>query len=178
MINLDFPTFPVLETERLILRKPSFEDRHEIFILRSDEGVNKYLDRPRAETLEDAVKHIERLMGLLVNKEWLGWAITLKESPKLIGSVGVWQFSYEERSADLGYELLPEYQGKGIMREAVKRVLEFGADEMHLLKATATIVEENTASAKLLKDFGFQLNLDFKDGHGAEVQYVLNLKKT
>ena len=56
MHKIDFTPFPVLETERYILRQLSLSDDNEIFILRSDKEVNKYLDRPIAKTIEDA-KH-------------------------------------------------------------------------------------------------------------------------
>jgi ribosomal-protein-alanine N-acetyltransferase len=175
MINLDFPSFPIMESKRLILRKQTIEDKHEVFRIRSDEKLNKYLDRPKATTVEDAIKHLERLDGLLDNKEWLGWGITLKGDPKLIGGIGVWKFSHEQSSADVGYELLPEYHGRGIMKEALKRVIEFGVESMKLKRMTACLVPENTASAGLLKSFGFRLNPDFKDDNEQEVQYVLEL---
>jgi ribosomal-protein-alanine N-acetyltransferase len=175
MINLDFPTYPILETERLILRQQTIEDKHDVFRIRSDEELNKYLDRPKAHTVEDAEKHIERLHGLLANKEWLGWGITLKDDPKIIGGIGLWQFSHEEESGDVGYELLPEYHRRGIIKEALQRVIKFATDEMHLKKMTAILVPDNTASVQLLKSFGFQLNPDFKAGNEREVQYLLHL---
>jgi ribosomal-protein-alanine N-acetyltransferase len=175
MINLDFPTYPILETERLILRQQTVADKHEVLRIRADEKLNKYLDRPKANTLEDAVKHIERVTGLFATKEWIGWAITLKSDPKMIGGIGLWKFSQEESSGDVGYELLPEYHGRGIMKEALKKIIEFGTETMKLKRMSACLIPENEASAGLLKSFGFQLNPDFKDEEEREVQYVLNL---
>jgi ribosomal-protein-alanine N-acetyltransferase len=176
MLNLDFPSFPVLETERLVLRQQTADDAYEVFRLRSDAEVNKHLDRPRAHTIEDAVKHIERITGLLNNKEWIGWGITLKDDPKLIGGIGVWKFSHEENIADIGYELLPAYHRKGIVKEAMKKIIEFARETMKVKKLTATTVAENLASVAVLRNFGFQLNPDFRDGNEREIQYVLDLE--
>ena len=46
--------FPLLTTDRLILRQLTLEDDNEIFLLRSDSEVNKYLDRPISKTVDDA----------------------------------------------------------------------------------------------------------------------------
>ncbi|MCB0476338.1 MAG: N-acetyltransferase, partial [Flavobacteriaceae bacterium] len=54
-------TFPILTTERLTLRQLSDSDVQEVFLLRSDALINKYLDRQPSKTLEDALKFIEQV---------------------------------------------------------------------------------------------------------------------
>ena len=56
-----FPPFPQLETDRLILRQLSSRDEEEIFSLRSSDIVNKYLNRPKAKSIEDAKNFIEKI---------------------------------------------------------------------------------------------------------------------
>src|ERR1700739_2910268 len=98
--------FPILETERLVLRQLDIGDENEIFQLRSDEGVNKFLDRPRANTLDDAKRFIEKIVKGINGNECLYWAITLKNEKKLVGTICLWNFSLENNSAEIGYELL------------------------------------------------------------------------
>ncbi len=56
----------------------------------------------------------------------ISWGITTKESNILIGSICLWNFSEDKKTAEVGYDLDPEFQGKGIMSEALKAVLNFG----------------------------------------------------
>src|ERR1700722_1400183 len=100
--------FPTLETERLVLRQLDASDENEIFRLRSDEKVNEFLDRPKANTLDDAKRFIEKIAKGINNNENLYWAITLKNEKKLIGTICLWSFSLEKNSAEIGYELLPD----------------------------------------------------------------------
>ena len=54
MIDVSFTPFPFLTTENYALRNLKPEDEQEIFVLRSSDEINKYLDRPKANTLDDA----------------------------------------------------------------------------------------------------------------------------
>jgi len=131
MLNNFFP-FPVLQTERLILRQLSMQDEKEIFLLRSDESVNKHIDRPRATSLKDAQEFIKKINDYVAANESLYWAINFKNDKKLIGTVCYWNICKAENRAEIGYELLPSFQGKGIMHEAISEVIEFGFQMMQL----------------------------------------------
>jgi ribosomal-protein-alanine N-acetyltransferase len=61
MLTVKFSPFPILKTDRLILRRLTIEDENEIFFLRSDENINRYVDRPKPNSLADARKHIDKL---------------------------------------------------------------------------------------------------------------------
>jgi [ribosomal protein S5]-alanine N-acetyltransferase len=175
MLNLNFTLFPTLDTSRLILRQPSMDDKHEVFALRSSEIVNKHLDRPMAKSVEDAVRHMEKIMGMMDRTELITWVINLKGSKKQIGDLGYMNFSQEMLQAEIGYQLLPEYHGKGIMTEAVEKVIDYGAKIIGLKKIVAVTTEANASSVRLLKKFGFRLNPDFREGNEVEIQYVLDV---
>ena len=61
MLHLNFTPFPVITTQRLILRKLNIKDAKEIMMLRSDEQVNKFIDRPKSIDLNEAKKFIEKI---------------------------------------------------------------------------------------------------------------------
>ena len=117
MNKINFIPFPNLTTERLVLRQLKFEDENEICFLRSDESINKYIDRPKTATNEDARKFIDKINTGIERNDWIYWAITTKENDKLIGTICLWNFSHEKYIAELGFELIPEYQGKGICKK-------------------------------------------------------------
>ena len=151
-----FSPFPDLSTERLRLRQLTLGDEKEIFLLRSDSEVNRYLDRPRAETMEDARQFIQTIRTGVQEDRCVYWAICLLSDPALIGSIGLWNISREHSKAEIGYELLPTWQGKGIMNEVLPAVLDFGFSRMKLRTIDAVLDPANTRSLKLLQTHGFQ----------------------
>src|ERR1700743_3465614 len=114
---MTFPAFTNLITERLILRELQSTDAPEIFLLRSNKEVNELIDRVSATSIDDAYKFINMIITNQLNKESFMWVITLKDDPKLIGTIVYWNIVKEKNQAEIGYELLPQYHGKGIMHE-------------------------------------------------------------
>jgi len=142
---------PVLETNRLQLRSLMAEDAEAISILRSDPQVNIYLNRPATLTMEEATAYISKITTGVQQQQWMYWAIELKNSPGLIGTICLWNFVPENDKAEIGYELSPAYQGKGLMQEAVEAVIRFGFEEMKLQLITALVKPGNEKSRQLLE---------------------------
>ena len=170
----NFSPFPTLQTERLILRKLSLDDAEEIFFLRSDEEVNRYLDRKKANDLDDALAFINRVNIGIANDKWMYWAVCFKDNPKLIGTLCLWNLNEDENKAEVGYELVPESQGKGIAKEALSIVVEFGFETLKLDKIEAYTHKENLASIKLLGKLNFVRDLDEE----RKIEYSVENPKT
>ncbi|MEW5675747.1 GNAT family N-acetyltransferase [Flavobacterium enshiense] len=166
MLTFDFSTFPILETERLLLRQIVKDDANEMFMLRSNPEIMKYIPREMPKNLDDAVKHIEFMQGLLENCECINWAICLKEDKKLIGNIGYFRMQPENHRAEIGYMLNSSFHGKGIMQEALDRIINYGFNDMKLHSIEAVTDPENFASWKLLEKNGF-----IREGHFKEDCY-------
>jgi ribosomal-protein-alanine N-acetyltransferase len=152
---LNFTPFPVLTTKRLLLRQLTADDEPAIFELRTDDEVNKYLDRLKARTIIDARKFIEKINRNISNNESIIWGISLLDEPKLIGTVCFWNISQENNSAELGYELLPAHQGKGIMQETLAAVIAYGFETMNVKTIEAFAHIKNRRSYQLLEKLSF-----------------------
>lgn len=166
MLAINFSPFPNLETERLFLRRVDITDVNEIFALRSDKETMKYIPRPLVKTKEDAMAHIAMIDEKIENNEGINWAITLKNSPKLIGIIGHYRIKPEHFRAEIGYMLLPEYHGRGIIAEAIKETVNYGFEIMKLHSIEAIIDPENFASESVLQKSGF-----VKEAHLKENEY-------
>lgn len=166
MLEFKFLPFKNLETERLLLRRPSANDVGEMFLLRSDPGTMKYVPRPLAKTREDALEHLELINSKIEDNTGINWVITLKDDPKFIGIIGHYRLQPENHRAEIGYMLLPEYHGKGIATEAIKAALIYAFDEMKLHSVEAVIDSENIASEMVLLKNGF-----VKEAHFVENEY-------
>lgn len=158
-----FDSFPILETERLILKKIQPEDKNEIFEIYSSIDAMKYFGKNPYTSLSEAEDMIERVLKAFQNKEGIRWGITLKQFDKLIGSGGFWKLLKDHLRAEIGYDLNPVYWKKGIMSEALEAMIEFGFKKMNLHTIEANIDPANIASEKLLEKMGFK-----KEGHITE----------
>jgi len=63
-------------------------------------------------------------------------------------TICLWNFSSKKNVAELGYELDPALQGEGIMSEALKKIIEFGFQEIELKKIEAYTHKNNDNSSK------------------------------
>ena len=156
MLTLNFSPFPNLKTGRLILRRLINEDDKEIFSLRSDEDVNRYLDRAKATSLDDARNHIKKLDNGINNNESILWGITLLDTPAIIGTICLWNIEKDKDTAEVGFELMPDFQGKGIMKEAFAAIAGFGFETLKLKRLTAWVHHDNGRSISLLCKFNFK----------------------
>ena len=143
MNKLNFTPFPVLGTERLILRCLEVSDDQELFKLRSIRRVNKYIVRPKQKNIKEIRAFISKISNGINNNEWIYWVITLNENPRLIGTICLWNFSEDKTVAEIGYELDPAFQGKGIMSEALKKIIEFAFRDIELISIEAYTHKEN-----------------------------------
>ena len=166
MLTINFSPFPNLETECLLLRRVNPTDIKEIFALRSNPQTMQYIPRPLLKTDEDALEHIAMIDTKIETNEGINWAITLKDNPKLIGVIGHYRIKPEHYRAEIGYMLLPEYHGKGIVSEAVKEAVNYGFQVMKLHSIEAIIDPDNHASAKVLEKNGF-----IKEAHLKENEF-------
>jgi len=157
MIDVSFTPFPFLTTENYSLRNLMPADEQEIFALRSSDEINKYLDRPKANTLDEARNFITKIINGIAKNESIFWVVTPKDESKLLGTICLWKISKDEAKAEIGYELLSENHGKGIMQEVIPRVLQFGFEEIKLEMIEAELSPRNLKSVRLLEKNNFTL---------------------
>lgn len=155
MLEINFHPFKNLESKRLLLRRIIETDVDEIFELRSNPETMKFIPRPLAKTKEDALVHFKTIDENIENNKGINWAITLKGNPKLIGIIGHYRIQPENHRCEIGYMILPQYNGQGIVTEAIKLVLEYGFDDLQMHSIEAVIDPENKASERVLQKNGF-----------------------
>ena len=163
MLAFPWNPFPILQTARLVLKEIGLADLGEIFELRSDPRVMQYIPRPLAGSLQDAKIFIEAIQASQTNQEAINWGIFQTEDTGLVGTICLWNISGLNARAELGYLLKPTLHGKGLMQEAVTRVIEFGFYAMNLHSIEAQVAPENYTSIRLLERTGFQREAYFRE---------------
>lgn len=162
MLNLNFTPFPLLVSERLILRQLSILDKARIFSIRSDERVNEFIDRPKSINQNEAASFIEKINNGIKNNECIYWGITLQDEDMVIGTICLWNIDSEKNLAEIGYELHPDFQGKGFISEAVEKVIDYGFNKMRLAIIIALTHPKNKRSEKVLLKNNFISDKQYK----------------
>ena len=152
----------ILETDRLILRTWEITDLDDFFEYASVEGVG---EKAGWEHHKSKDKSLEILKMFIEEKKV--FAIVLKENQKVIGSIGIEELSEElDKDLDnllgreLGYVLNKDYWNKGIMKEAVSKVVDYCFNTLKLNFLMASYFNHNIASKKVLEKLNFKFYKD------------------
>lgn len=152
----NFRAFPLLMTERLILRELTRDDTESVFAIRGDPEVTRLnTGKPYTQPQQAAllIDHINRDYR---EKLSIRWGICLREERRVIGLCGYNFWLRSERRASVGYDLARAYWGRGIMSEALGAVVAFGFLRMGLTRIEADAHQDNFASMRVLEKVGFR----------------------
>ncbi|MEO6167724.1 MAG: GNAT family N-acetyltransferase [Chitinophagales bacterium] len=163
MLEINFTVFPLITTDRLQLRQLRAEDAGKILAIRSNDIVLQFMDTKKMERLEEAVEFLQSIETSFINHNGITWGITLKGSNEIIGTIAFWRMIREHYRAEIGYSLLPDFWGKGIMLESISAITRFGFEVLKLHSIEANVNPLNSASIKLLDRSGFVKEAHFKE---------------
>lgn len=163
MLTLDLSSFPILRTERLLLRAPHMGDASALFTMRSDERTMQYIGRRRATTQADAEELLQRIRTEQETNTGISWAITRHGDDTMIGTIGYYRIKFEHYRGEVGYMLNPDHWRKGIMREALNAVVQCGFERLGFHSIEADTDPLNTGSNALLAACGFTREGLFKE---------------
>ncbi|MDH4214222.1 MAG: GNAT family N-acetyltransferase [Candidatus Thorarchaeota archaeon] len=147
--------FPILETQRLILRQLTVDDSENWFKNLSDDEVAVLIGMEPLENVEESKSIIKSFSDRYEKRNGIAWAIVLKEDYTFIGTCSYEKIDKENRSGEIGYDLLKEYWGRGFMTEALRIIIEYGFENLNLNRIEAHTAAINMASRDLLRRLGF-----------------------
>ena len=172
-MNVNFSPFPILHTERFVLRSLRLEDDKELFVLRTDPRINEFLNREPPGSLEDVRAFINKILENTQKGESILWAVCANGEGSLSGTICLWKISPAEEKAEIGYELLQQYHGKGIMQEVIPEVIRFGFETLGLKVIEAELEKANVKSVKLLEKNGFVKDMSAENDQSPLVIFTL-----
>lgn len=155
----------ILETERLILRPWRSEDVEDFFEYASVDGVGQMAGWLPHENLEKSLM----ILNMFIEGKKT-FALVLKENNKVIGSLGLESGERQDledrfnslKGREIGYVLSKSYWGKGLMPEAVKRVIQYAFDEQGWDYLLCGHFNENGQSRRVIEKCGFKFYKDMK----------------
>ena len=151
-----FTAPPTLCTERLVLRKISVSDAEDMFAYSANEDLTRYLLWDPHPDLFYTEHYIRYLQERYAAGDFYDFAVVSKETGRMIGTVGFTSFDLPNRSAEIGYVIAPNSQGRGYATEAVTRLISFGFDECALERISAVCMKENLASMRVMEKCGLK----------------------
>lgn len=152
--------FPQIATPRLVLCQLTAEDTPEIFFMRSDPDMMQHVKRPLHQSHEESLAFINMINNNVDENRGLTWGITLHGGQKIIGTIAIWRFDNENYRGEVGYQLMPQWQGKGYMSEAMHHVIAYAHNTLKLHTLVGHTDPDNHASHKVLLQNGFR-----QEGH-------------
>jgi ribosomal-protein-alanine N-acetyltransferase len=147
--------FPILETNRLVLRQLTVDDSENWFKNLSDDGVAVLIGMEPLENVEDSKSIINSFIDRYEKKHGMAWAIILKEDESFIGTCSYEKIDSHNLSGEIGYDLLKKYWGHGFMTEALSAIIDYGFESLRLNRIEAHTAAINFASRNLLRRLGF-----------------------
>jgi [ribosomal protein S5]-alanine N-acetyltransferase len=150
-----------IETERVLLKVLTLEDTESVYQHFSDPSVTEFMDIEPCKDLKEA----EEIIQFHLDDAGCRWGLFYKENNEFIGTCG---FHYLRRQpegivAEIGFDLAKTYWGKGLMKEVMQAVVEYGCDEVGFYKLDATVEPENTRSITLMKRLNFEQDPELRE---------------
>lgn len=149
--------FNNIETERLILKNISIDDREFIFKQFSDDVVNRYLYDAEPLSDKEGADEIIRFYTQPEPRLQHRWIIIRKSDGMKMGTCGYHCWNQRDNKVDVGYDLKEVFWGNGYMQEAMKEIIAYAIDKMCIKEINASIYIDNQRSIRLVENLGFVL---------------------
>ncbi len=147
---------PTFDTKRLRVRPYRPSDLKPLHALYGDPANLRYWGVGPSRDIGDTRKMLPWHLGFRP-RHYVLWAVEYKKSGRMIGMINCHRRDLREKRVDVGWLILPEFQGKGLMNEAARALLRHLFDDLGVHKVEALIRAENKPSAALAKRLGFRL---------------------
>ncbi len=167
-----FKNPPILECDRIILRKMDRSFADDMFEYASNPAVTKYLTWDVHPNRRFSYNYLGYVNSRYRTGEFFDWAITMRDSGKMIGTCGFTRFNFSSYSAEIGFVLNPKYWGYSIAPEASRRVIRFGFDTLELHRIEARYMENNIQSRRVMEKSGMTFEGIYRDMMLVRGQFV------
>ena len=154
--------FPIIKTKRLLLRQFVESDLESVFKGLSHPDIIKYYG-VSYQTLEDTKQQMTFFADLEKNETGIWWAVCSADNKTFYGAGGLNSLSKEHKKAEIGFWLISEFWGDGIMKEAMLLICNYGFNSLGLHRIEGLVETENKNCKKAMAKLDFQHEGTMKD---------------
>ena len=146
-----------LETDRLILRRFKPEDAEHMFNnWASDTEVTRFLTWKAHSDVNVTRELLKEWISRYTDLTYYNWIIELKENHQVIGNISAVKVNEKTEAVDMGYCMGKAWWGKGIMPEALRRVIAFFCEEVGVNRIAACHDVNNPKSGRVMEKAGMK----------------------
>jgi [ribosomal protein S5]-alanine N-acetyltransferase len=163
-----------METDRLVLRKFRETDASNMYNnWASDSEVTKYLSWDAHSSVESTKQLLNMWVSEYNDLEHYQWAIELKENGELIGNISLIEIDNYNETCEAGYCISKSIWNKGIVTEALLKIIEFAFNEIKFERIGAHYDIANVASGRVMEKCNFKyegtLRKIYKNNYGDSI---------
>ena len=147
--------FPTIKTERLLLRQFSDSDLENVFNGLSHPEIIKYYG-VSFQTLEATKEQMVFFADLEKNETGIWFAVCSADNKTFYGAGGLNNLSKEHKKAEIGFWLISDFWGQGIMKEAMLLICNYGFDNLELHRIEGFVESENKNCKNAMSKLDFQ----------------------
>lgn len=173
LIKRIFSKIPTLHTDRLMLREMRRSDARDMYEYSANPKTSAYLLWSVHEDEEYTEEFIDYVISKYRSGEYTDWALVFKENGKMIGTAGFTKIDEENRVAEIGYVLNPDYWGMGLATEAASAVVKFAFETMNMHRVEARFMFGNDASLAVMRKLGMKF-----EGYQRDLLFVKGKYRT
>jgi len=162
----------LLKTERLLIEPLSKKDAVFIFKLVNSEGWLQYIGDRNVKNIKDATAYIQKILD---NKNYVYNVFRLKKNKEAIGIISFIKRD-NHSSPDIGFALLPQYEGMGYAYEAAKKYFDKLINDKQYNEIIGITLQGNNKSIKLLEKLGLTFKERIFQNNEELLIYSINTK--
>lgn len=147
--------FSTIKNDRLLLRQFVESDHENVFKGLSHPEIIKYYG-VSYQTLESTKEQMDFFASLEKNAKGIWWAVCSLDNNTFYGAGGLSSLSKEHRKAEIGFWLLTDFWGQGIMTEAIPLICNYGFENLGLHRIEGFVESENMNCKRTLAKLDFQ----------------------
>ena len=168
-----FTKIPTLFTDRLILREMRRSDAKDMYEYSCNPKTSEFLLWDVHSSPEFTKEFIHYVISKYKFGEYNDWALVYKNTGKMIGTAGFTRIDEENRVAEIGYVLNPDFWGMGLATEAAAEVIRFGFENMNMHRIEAKFMFGNDASLAVMRKLGMKF-----EGYQRDLLFVKGRYRT
>ena len=151
-----FARLPVLDTPRLTLRPMTMRDAQDIYDYSCDKEVARHVLWDAHRSVADSRAYLRYILRQYREGMPSSYGIVLKETGRLIGTIGFMWYHHENSTVEVGYSLARWLWNRGLMTEALQAVITMAFEELHVHRIEAMHDAANPASGRVMEKCGMK----------------------
>lgn len=174
--------FPVIKSERLILRQHEIADVEPYFRIMSDNTVVRYYGKYPLNNIQEVYEDFELFKDKFSKGDMIKWALERRGSNKYVGSIGIFGLNSPHFKATISCVLDKEHWGEGLAKEGLLTVIQFLFSDTQINRIQLYVDPINIRAVRLFRSLGFRQEgllreYEFEYGHTVDLLIMSILKK-